>query len=44
LVGGFVIFDIITLFPQMFDALTQCGITRRAAEQGRYVLKTWNPR
>ena len=28
----------------MFDALTQCGITRRAAEQGRYVVKTWNPR
>ncbi|MFA6970004.1 MAG: tRNA (guanosine(37)-N1)-methyltransferase TrmD [Gallionella sp.] len=38
------IFDVITLFPQMFDALTQCGITRRAAEQGKYVLKTWNPR
>ena len=38
------IFDVITLFPQMFDALTQCGITRRAEEQGRYVLKTWNPR
>lgn len=38
------IFDVITLFPEMFDALTQCGITRRAAEQGRYVLKTWNPR
>jgi tRNA (guanine37-N1)-methyltransferase len=39
-----VIFDVITLFPQMFDALTQYGITRRAAEQGSYVLKTWNPR
>ncbi len=38
------IFDVITLFPQMFDALTQYGITRRAAEQGRYVLRTWNPR
>ena len=38
------IFDVITLFPQMFDALTQYGITRRAAEQGNYVLKTWNPR
>jgi len=23
-----VIFDVITLFPQMFDALTQYGITR----------------
>jgi tRNA (guanine37-N1)-methyltransferase len=38
------IFDVITLFPQMFDALTQYGITRRAADQGRYVLRTWNPR
>jgi len=38
------IFDVITLFPQMFDALTQYGITRRAAEQGSYALKTWNPR
>ena len=38
------IFDVITLFPQMFDALTEYGITRRAAEQGSYVLKTWNPR
>lgn len=38
------IFDVITLFPQMFDALTQYGITRRAAEQANYVLKTWNPR
>ena len=38
------IFDVITLFPQMFDALTQYGITRRAAEQGRYALRTWNPR
>ncbi|MDD4978088.1 MAG: tRNA (guanosine(37)-N1)-methyltransferase TrmD [Gallionella sp.] len=38
------IFDVITLFPEMFDALTQYGITRRAAEQGHYQLKTWNPR
>jgi tRNA (guanine37-N1)-methyltransferase len=38
------IFDVITLFPQMFEALTQCGITRRAAESGQYVIKTWNPR
>lgn len=38
------IFDVITLFPQMFDALTQYGITRRAAEQGKYQLRTWNPR
>lgn len=28
----------------MFDALTQYGITRRAAEQQSYELRTWNPR
>ncbi len=37
-------FDVITLFPEMFDAITQYGVTRRAAEQGRFVLQTWNPR
>lgn len=37
-------FDVITLFPEMFDAITQHGITRRAAEQGKFALKTWNPR
>jgi tRNA (guanine37-N1)-methyltransferase len=37
-------FDVITLFPEMFGALTQYGITRRAAEQGKFVLQTWNPR
>jgi len=37
-------FDVITLFPEMFDAVTQYGITRRAIEQGKYVLHTWNPR
>lgn len=37
-------FDVITLFPEMFDAITRYGITRRAAEQNRFVLRTWNPR
>ncbi|MDO8413704.1 MAG: tRNA (guanosine(37)-N1)-methyltransferase TrmD [Gallionellaceae bacterium] len=37
-------FDVITLFPEMFEAITQYGITRRAAEQGKFVLQTWNPR
>ncbi|MDH2917826.1 MAG: tRNA (guanosine(37)-N1)-methyltransferase TrmD [Sideroxydans sp.] len=37
-------FDVITLFPEMFDALTQYGITRRAIEQHRFALQTWNPR
>ncbi|GAB4122464.1 MAG: tRNA (guanosine(37)-N1)-methyltransferase TrmD [Sideroxydans sp.] len=37
-------FDVITLFPEMFEALTKYGVTRRAAEQGRFQLQTWNPR
>ena len=37
-------FDVITLFPEMFEAVTQYGVTRRAAEQGRFELQTWNPR
>jgi tRNA (guanine37-N1)-methyltransferase len=37
-------FDVITLFPEMFAALTQSGITRRAFEQQRCTLSLWNPR
>ncbi len=37
-------FDAITLFPEMFAALTQSGITRRALETGLWQLATWNPR
>jgi tRNA (guanine37-N1)-methyltransferase len=37
-------FDCITLFPQMFAAVTGSGITRRALEDGRWSLATWNPR
>ena len=37
-------FDVITLFPEMFTALTQSGVTRRAHEQGIWQLQTWNPR
>lgn len=37
-------FDVITLFPQMFDAITRSGITSRALENGLYVLSLWNPR
>ncbi len=37
-------FDVITLFPEMFAALTDYGITRRAHEQGLWRLATWNPR
>ena len=38
------LFEVISLFPQMFEALTEYGITRRAREEGRYRLKVWNPR
>jgi len=37
-------FDVVTLFPDMFAALTQSGITRRAFEQHRCGLALWNPR
>jgi tRNA (guanine37-N1)-methyltransferase len=37
-------FDIVTIFPEMFAALTQWGITGRACEQGLVHVKTWNPR
>ncbi|HJL66633.1 MAG: tRNA (guanosine(37)-N1)-methyltransferase TrmD [Arenicellales bacterium] len=37
-------FDIITLFPEAFAAITQCGVTRRAHEHGLYTLNFWNPR
>ena len=37
-------FDVVTLFPEMFSAVTASGITRRALDEGRWQLATWNPR
>ncbi|HEU5437205.1 MAG TPA: tRNA (guanosine(37)-N1)-methyltransferase TrmD [Telluria sp.] len=37
-------FDVISLFPEMFAALTQSGVTRRAHEQQKWNLTVWNPR
>ena len=37
-------FDVVTLFPDMFTAITQSGITRRAFEQRKCALSLWNPR
>jgi tRNA (guanine37-N1)-methyltransferase len=37
-------FDVVTLFPEMFAAVTQSGVTRRAFEQGKCGLALWNPR
>jgi len=37
-------FDVVTLFPEMFSAVTASGITSRALQAGLWQLKTWNPR
>ncbi|VXB27682.1 tRNA (guanosine(37)-N1)-methyltransferase TrmD [Massilia sp. 9I] len=37
-------FDVVSLFPEMFAALTQSGVTRRGIEQERWGLTIWNPR
>lgn len=37
-------FGVITLFPEMFLALTSHGMTGRAVNQGLIQLETWNPR
>jgi len=37
-------FDCVTLFPEMFAAVTESGITRRALEERRWAWRGWNPR
>ena len=37
-------FDAITLFPAMFAAVSELGITRRARELGLWSIGLWNPR
>ncbi|NOU40323.1 MAG: tRNA (guanosine(37)-N1)-methyltransferase TrmD [Methylotenera sp.] len=37
-------FEVVTLFPEMFDAITKYGITSRALQQGIYEMQFWNPR
>lgn len=36
--------DVITLFPQMFSAVTDAGVTGRAVQKGILQVNTWNPR
>ncbi len=36
--------DVVTLFPEMFNAITEHGVTRRAHKNNIFELKTWNPR
>lgn len=35
---------VVSLFPQMFDAITEFGVTSRAVKQGRLQLDYWSPR
>jgi tRNA (guanine37-N1)-methyltransferase len=37
-------FDVVTIFPQMFDAVAEAGVIGRAREKGIYQLVAWNPR
>lgn len=36
--------DVITLFPEMFQAVSESGITSRAVKRGLWELHLWNPR
>lgn len=36
--------DVVTLFPEMFNAITQFGITGKANRNNIFSIKTWNPR
>jgi len=37
-------FDVVTIFPAMFDAIVAHGVTQRASDQAIFSLGTWNPR
>ena len=37
-------FDIITLFPEMFESFMASGVTRRAFDSGQVQVRLWNPR
>jgi len=37
-------FGIVSLFPEMFAAVTEHGVTGRAVRNGRITLDCWNPR
>ena len=37
-------FDVVTLFPEMFTAVTASGISARALETGLWSIGLWNPR
>jgi tRNA (guanine37-N1)-methyltransferase len=35
---------VVSLFPQMFDAITEYGVTGRAVKKGQLHIQYWNPR
>lgn len=37
-------FGVISLFPEMFQALTEHGVSGRAVKQEKVTIKCWNPR
>ena len=37
-------YDVITLFPEMFDAIADFGVTRRGLDEKAWALTSWNPR
>jgi len=37
-------FDVITLFPELVNAVVSHGVTERACKKGLFTLQTWNPR
>lgn len=37
-------FGVISLFPEMFKAITESGVTARAVRQGLIEVNVWNPR
>ncbi|XZG71088.1 tRNA (guanosine(37)-N1)-methyltransferase TrmD [Chitinibacteraceae bacterium HSL-7] len=36
--------DVVSIFPEMFDAVTRYGVTQRALDLGLYHMQCWNPR
>lgn len=42
--SGMLRLGVITLFPEMFTAISEHGITRRAVQQGLVSIECWNPR
>jgi tRNA (guanine37-N1)-methyltransferase len=37
-------FGVVTLFPEMFDAIRCYGVTGRAVKSGLIQMQCWNPR